>query len=319
MVNPHDVNLDSLAALQGVAKHGGIRAASRATNIPQPTLSKRIAKLEKLVDNALLDRSHPGRLTAEGRRVLALGERILSSVEAIVLGHDGIGQVAMRVGVACSASEDLAVRMVTAATKSGREIELSDGTSDILLQHLRSGRIDALLGRISLDGLPKGLEGRVIATDRLGVLCPIGHLLDRKRVHIGDLEDQPVIGFTPGLCSGLEQDIAESWARSGARWKPIRRISGADTMVTLVQAGVGVVVIPERLALARGVTLRFVPFADRGAVSRIVLVWSSTIARVDSDLLKGWLMNTALPNAISGGKMALMKSRCQKANGKTVQ
>ena len=90
-------------------------------------------------------------------------------------------------------------------------------------------------------------------------------------------------------------------------------------MVTLVQAGVGVVVIPERLALARGVTLRFVPFADRGAVSRIVLVWSSTIARVDSDLLKGWLTTTALPNAISGGKMALMKSRCQKANGKTGQ
>jgi DNA-binding transcriptional LysR family regulator len=294
MADPHDLDLDSLAALLSVAKHGGIRAASRAIKIPQPTLSKRIARLEKLVGNALLDRSNPGQLTAEGRRVLALGERILSSVEAIVFGHGGIGQAAMRMGVACSASEDLAVRLVNSATQSGREIELSDGTSDILLRHLRSGRIDALLGRISLDELPKGLEGRVIATDRLGVLCPRGHALDRKRVHIRDLEDQPVIGFTPGLCSGLEQDIAESWSRSGARWKPIRRISGADAMMTLVQAGVGVVVIPERLAHARGGALRFIPFADRGAVSRIVLLWSSTMTRADRELLKTWLKSTRI-------------------------
>ena len=78
----------------------------------------------------------------------------------------------LRLGFACSTSEQLALQLVTAAPASGREIEPQDSPFEALLRHLQAGEGDAIIARLSEAALPAGISGRVIATDRLGVFCP---------------------------------------------------------------------------------------------------------------------------------------------------
>ncbi len=61
------MDLNALSDFIAVAAHGGFGAASRLTGIPKPTISRRIAQLERQLGYRLLERGRSGmRLTSEG-------------------------------------------------------------------------------------------------------------------------------------------------------------------------------------------------------------------------------------------------------------
>ncbi|WP_072779505.1 LysR family transcriptional regulator [Marivita hallyeonensis] len=67
-MNETPPSLDDLALFASVAQSGSLSAASRATKTPLPTLSRRMAQLERQLDRTLFQRGPSGyALTAEGR------------------------------------------------------------------------------------------------------------------------------------------------------------------------------------------------------------------------------------------------------------
>ena len=67
-MNETQPSLDDLALFASVARAGSLSAASRATQIPLPTLSRRMSKLERQIGRTLFQRGPSGyALTSEGR------------------------------------------------------------------------------------------------------------------------------------------------------------------------------------------------------------------------------------------------------------
>ena len=67
-----DVSLDDLALFLAVAQAGGLQGAAAATGISAPTLSRRMAELERTLATRLFERGRTGyTLTSRGRSLLA--------------------------------------------------------------------------------------------------------------------------------------------------------------------------------------------------------------------------------------------------------
>ena len=82
-----------LKSFVAVAREGGMLAASRATRISQPTLSRHISALEEALDVTLFDRSGRGvRLSEQGAALFERAEAISMSVKAFELQALGLSE-----------------------------------------------------------------------------------------------------------------------------------------------------------------------------------------------------------------------------------
>ena len=267
-----DLDLRDLRAFHLIVTHAGVRTAARESGIAQPTLSKRLARLEKTLGKKVLTRGSEMRLTADGYRLLPFAQKAIRAAEGILCPEAAMPIDPIRLGLACSACEGLAATFMTAASQDGQTVEPHDGISTDLLRRVQTGDLDAMLGRFRLSDLPKGLEGQLVATDRLGIVCPVGHPLDRDPLWMRDIGTTPIVGFQPELSPGLEVELANCWSKGGLVWYPVRRATGPDSLLIMVQAGVGVTVLPDR-AFIHGGNLRFHAIQDAHAISKIILTW----------------------------------------------
>ncbi|MCD4685643.1 MAG: LysR family transcriptional regulator [Anaerolineae bacterium] len=93
------MELGQIEAFERAAREGSFTQAAEALNITQPSISARIAALERELGGALFERTGRGiRLTALGRRFLPHAERVLAAVaegQAAVRDHlaGGLGEV----------------------------------------------------------------------------------------------------------------------------------------------------------------------------------------------------------------------------------
>jgi DNA-binding transcriptional LysR family regulator len=93
--------LDDLALFLAVADGGGLAAASRIAGVPLPTLSRRMAELERRSGRRLFLRGKKGyALTAEGRG-LAEASGPLREARAALGRWLGEGAAAPRVKITC--------------------------------------------------------------------------------------------------------------------------------------------------------------------------------------------------------------------------
>jgi DNA-binding transcriptional LysR family regulator len=77
-----NLNLGLLRAFVAVAAHGGFTKASAQLQVAQPTLSRHVQRLERVLQTRLFARVHQGvRLTAEGKILLAKAKRLLASAD----------------------------------------------------------------------------------------------------------------------------------------------------------------------------------------------------------------------------------------------
>lgn len=76
--------LDDIALFLAVADADGLAGAARATNVPQPTLSRRMAELERRLSLRLFERGPRGySLTAQGRALLAEAEPLREAAQRL--------------------------------------------------------------------------------------------------------------------------------------------------------------------------------------------------------------------------------------------
>jgi DNA-binding transcriptional LysR family regulator len=281
-----DVHLSDLEALASVAQHGGVRAAARFSGIAQPTLSKRIHRLERACGCLLLDRRQPGKLTTDGERLLPQIAHVVDRVQFLL--NNAKHAAYLRLGIACSAGGDRIASAMRQARTEGRELRLVDGTSDDLLNQVAQGRLDGALGRFSYAS--HDLNVTVIASDRLGVWCKNENNFQPDILAIADCEGIPMVALALGLAAGLEADIHAAWQSAGRIWHPQRRAEGIEAMAALIISGPDIAIVPESLAVGRRPDLRFIPLSNLNAWSRLQLVVAPHLTSRDHDDLQRWLL-----------------------------
>jgi|TARA_R110002072_G_scaffold22507_8_gene78972 LysR family pca operon transcriptional activator len=174
--------------------------AAEALNVTQPAVSKTLSELEEILGARLLERSRSGvALTAIGEVFLHYAG---ASIAAIRQGFDSVAQARMtgesfiRIGVLPS----VAARVVPQATlrfkqaASGAVINLVTGPNPYLLDQLREGRLDLVVGRMGAIDQMIGLSFAQLYSEQVVLAVRAGHPLARAaELNMAQVVSYPVL------------------------------------------------------------------------------------------------------------------------------
>ncbi|MBN9888305.1 LysR substrate-binding domain-containing protein [Salipiger abyssi] len=176
---PNGLKLRHLEAFLTVAQAGTISAAARLRNVSQPALSKTISELEALLGAQLFERT--GRravLTPAGENFRAHARASLQSLEAGV--RDLSGQAAaglVKVGVLPTVAGGFfpSVALAFSQARPDARIGIVTGPNRYLLDRLRGGKIDLMVGRMPQAADMPGLSFEYLYDEPILLVARAGH------------------------------------------------------------------------------------------------------------------------------------------------
>nr|WP_221236691.1 LysR family transcriptional regulator [Novosphingobium taihuense] len=241
------------------------RAAERL-HISQPPLTVAIRKLEDELGVALFERDPRGvRLTTAGlaavapaREALAAAEKVRESVRQGAAGLRG----RLSIGFIGSAIGELLPRIVSPFRQAYPEVELAleEMNSVEIVRAIAARRLDVGLVRLPvMDSAPVAFD--VIETDELVAVLPASDVLARRKtLDLGALADRSFIIYSP--VSVLHATIRLACHRAGFTPRVAQEAVQVQTILSLVEAGLGVALIPGRSARFAGEGVRIVTLAE---------------------------------------------------------
>lgn len=249
----HDI--PGLVEFAAVARWEHMTRAAEELGVPQPTLSRRIARLERAVGVPLFTRRGRSlQLTRAGRQLAAVVDRALLDLARGLA--DVTGSVDPRMGtVVLAFLNTLGVSVVPRLLREFRRshptlrVQLVQDGHVAVLEHLRRGEADVCL-TAPLPHEP-GLSVLPLHRQPLRLTVPAGHPLGRRRrVALDSVAGEEFVGFKPGY--GL-RSITEAWCQQ-AGFTPRLAFEGEDvaTVRGLVAAGLGVALLPASRQPAPG-------------------------------------------------------------------
>lgn len=200
-----------------VARLGSLNRAAESLAITQPAVSKTLRELEEILGVPLFERTRRGvRLTEQGnvfRRhadaVLNALRRGLDSVDALRTGG-GFVTVGVLPTVAARLMPETVRRFIE--VQPAQTVRVISGTNPVLIERLRQGELDMVVGRLSTPELMAGLNFEYLYSERLSFVVRPGHkLLDGSRFDFTRLRDHVVILPTPEMIirPGVERLLAQ--------------------------------------------------------------------------------------------------------------
>ncbi|AXK32196.1 LysR family transcriptional regulator [Streptomyces armeniacus] len=274
---PHRVpELGALQLLLAVARLGSLGRAARETGVSQPAASSRIRAMERQLGIVLLERSPRGsRLTGDGALVTDWARRIVESAEVFDAGVQALrGRSGSRLRVAASMTigEYLLPGWLIAlrARHPDTEVALAAGNSTLVAERLRAGEAD--LGFVEGVAVPHGLDGAVIAHDRLVVVAAPSHPWARRRrpLTAAELAATPLILREEG--SGSREVLDAALGRPA---EPLLEFPSTTAVKAAVVGGAGPAVLSELAVGEELVARRLVAVPVAGVELRRALraVW----------------------------------------------
>ena len=263
-----------LAQFAAVARLEHVTRAAAELGMPQPTLSRAVARLEEELGVALLAREgRTVRLTRAGRIFLGSVERALSEVER---GTEAARAEADPTGgrVAFGFLHTMGSEAVPMLLRGFRvdhprvRFQLVQDYTDSMLQRLRAGELDLCL----VSPRPEGpeLTARRLGEQRLRLVVPADHrLAGRQRVRLSEVARDPFVTLEPGY--GLRRITDALCAEAG--FSPRISFEGeeSETLRGLVAAGLGVAVLPPATVARPDVAE--LQLSSPGARREIALTW----------------------------------------------
>lgn len=187
-------DLESLALLVGIARHGSIGGAARSAGISQQAASERLRAVEAQTGLTLVQRGARGsRLTHDGVVVTEWAGRLLELADEIDLAIDGLRGDRDR-DFTVWASMTIAESLVPRWLVQLRQRQLGEGSlpaavslhaanSDHVEEAVRDGV--AHLGFVEGVRAPPGLRSTGIARDELVLVAAAGTPISRRRTPLG--------------------------------------------------------------------------------------------------------------------------------------
>ncbi len=261
-----------------VAREEHVTRAATALGVPQPTLSRGIARLERDLGVRLFHREGRAvRLTRHGRELLAYVERALAELDQGC--RELAGEVSPYTGrVAFAFLHTLGSEAVPAllrefrALHPGIRFQLVQDAHDAMLARLRAGQVDMCLTSPLPDG--PGLAVRALDEQELVLAVPAGHRLARARaVRLADARAEEFICPEPGY--GLRRIFDDLCRRAGFTPRIAFEGEEVDTIRGLVAAGLGVALLPPSAPRERHPDVVELPVLAPRASRTIGLVWLS--------------------------------------------
>lgn len=197
------IRMRHLQAFLAIARHRSVSRAALSLHLSQPAVSKALAELEMILGAALMIRNKAGIvLTPAGEMFLHYAA---TSEAALREGIDALaqGRAASAAPLAIGALPSVAARIIPEAVARFREAQsrvvprIVTGPNAYLLDQLRAGALDLVVGRLGGAEAMKGLSFAQLYSERIAVVVRPGHPLiaDPK---IARLPEFPLLVPEPG-------------------------------------------------------------------------------------------------------------------------
>lgn len=231
-----DVQLRHLRCLVAVAQERNLARAAERLALSQPAVSKTLVELEALAGQRLVDRGrHGARLTAAGQDLLAHALRVLEAVGDAGQSLDGgVPQrsARLRLGALPSVAPAWLPQALAAFFHAQPEMQVSldTGPNAQLLEQLRAGTLDLVLGRMADPQQMAGLSFELLQAEPLALVARPGHpLLAAAPLTIHAVLDYPLVVYNEGT---IPRHTTESFLSSwGLKLPPARRLDTLDVAV----------------------------------------------------------------------------------------
>lgn len=244
-------DLADLRAFLAVADLGSFKAASDALHLSQSALSRRVDKLEEALGISLFARTtRKVELTSVGRSFVPKARNILNELDSALLGIADVAErISGEITIACvpSAVAYFLPRVVREyhAQYPGIRVRLIDESSSDILLNVTRGEAD--FGVTYIGAQEADIDFQPVMHDPFVIACPKDHpLASRQRVKWSELGKYDYISLAQGSGNRLLIDQALSTSGSRPRW--FCEVHHVPALVSLVQAGAGLGVVP-RLAM----------------------------------------------------------------------
>ncbi|PWB15339.1 LysR substrate-binding domain-containing protein [Comamonas sp. JNW] len=257
----------SLRLFIAVARSGSIARAAETEHIASSALSRRLSDLEHAFGTALLVRSPRGVvLTEAGRRVCERGMQIDEELQGLVREVQEQGDE-VRGTVRLYANMSAVVGFLPEKLSQFRaryphvRISLHEADTREVLRACLDDRADVGVG-VAVPPA-SGLDAWYFASDPLQVVIPPGHALAAHgAVDFAQVLAHPLIGVHQG--GALDRMLHERAEALQQRFNPEVSLSSFDAVCRMVEAGLGMAVVPQSAVAAYGGSAGFVlrPLAE---------------------------------------------------------
>ena len=239
------MDLRQLNHLIAVAEHRSCSAAARALHTVQSNVSTHVAKLEKDLGAALIDR-HTMQPTAEGRAVLERARRIRTELQAInddivSMRHEVAGEV--RIGCIGTTGRWMASPLLGRLAERHPALRpvLVDATTTSLTPRVLDGDLDMAI--VNTPVVEAGLESEPLFDEERIIVAPADHpLADRGTIDVADLADHPVM-LTPRGTT-FRDAIDQELAATGVRLTAAAEVDGLRLLASLAYQGYAPALLP---------------------------------------------------------------------------
>lgn len=243
------------------------RAAARL-HMTQPPLSRQIQLLERSLGIVLLERNNRGvRLTAAGRgflrdarHILAFSEQAGNSARRLASGEAG----RITLGFTGVSAYSLVPQLLAKAASEMPEVEfvLKEMVSDAQLDALSANLID--IGLVRQVREREVFEAQLVYREPLMVVLSAGHpLAAQSSIAVADLHHQPFVMYASDEGRYFYDCIVGLFAMSGVKPHYTYHLGQTHTIVSMVQAGLGLSIVPASAQQLHSGSLAFRPL--RGA------------------------------------------------------
>ena len=239
------MDLRQLNHLIAVAEHQSFSAAARALHTVQSNVSTHVAKLEKDLGAALIDR-HTMQPTAEGRAVLERARRIRTELQAInddivSMRHEVAGEV--RIGCIGTTGRWMASPLLGRLAERHPALRpvLVDATTTSLTPRVLDGDLDMAI--VNTPVVEASLESEPLFDEERIIVAPADHpLADRGTIDVADLAEHPVM-LTPRGTT-FRDAIDQELAAAGVRLTAAAEVDGLRLLASLAYQGYAPALLP---------------------------------------------------------------------------
>ncbi|MGR9605177.1 LysR family transcriptional regulator [Pandoraea sputorum] len=242
-----NISLRQLKVFLAVAEHGSFSRAGEDIGLTQPAVSRCIRELEQELGLKLVDRTtREVTLTEVGASLSATLARVLDELESALRDTHGLAEERrgrVRVASAPTISANLMPECISACAARYPDITLMlrDQVQTLATDSVRHGEVD--FGVIVASEGTDDLVGEPIMVEPFLVVCDRSHRFAKQtEVTWNELNGEKLVLLD--YASGSRPLIDRALAEHGAYCQVAQEVGHAITVFRMVEAGIGISIMP---------------------------------------------------------------------------
>lgn len=276
------IELRQLRYFVAVAEESHFGRAAARLHMTQPPLSQAIQALEADIGTPLFERTKRSvALTRAGAALLPEAQRLLQQASALpdlarraASGESGL----LTLSFVSTADYSVLPPLLREFREAHPQvhIDLREATTDVQLEDLQQGRIDAgLLIPPLTDKARAELEYMTVLSEPLVLAAPQGTraLRGKTSATLKEVADMPLIIFPRRIAPALHDAILGCFRDAGLTPRIGQEAIQMQTIVGLVSAGMGVALVPQSVSNLKRPGVEYKPLAGKGTPVETGLAW----------------------------------------------